>query len=330
MSRGPEHSFRRKVILALMLMAGAIILPVSLFSMFYVKALARDDLAEKSVAIATTLGESASASLEFQDEADANEILASVRALPEVTRAALLNGARRPLAEYRARDGGDALTPPRGPGVFWQPEHVTVLREVTLNGEPVGFVYLQFARTKERRVFHRTALVAGLGILGAILLAFLVSHVLHRPITGPLERFAETVRDVTVTRDYGARVELQSSGEVGQLVEAFNDMLGVVEERDRGPGRPQRGAQPRGRAPHRRPGRGQRGAVPGEGGRGGVRPGQVALPRQHVPRAPHAHARDPELRALRGHEGHLGEAGEAHQVLLPDRGVRDQAARARE
>jgi signal transduction histidine kinase len=71
------------------------------------------------------------------------------------------------------------------------------------------------------------------GTLGA--LSILVAYLTHHHIVGPLRRLETVARTVRETRDYSLRVSNDSRDEIGQLSEAFNDMLSelsAARERD--------------------------------------------------------------------------------------------------
>lgn len=55
---------------------------------------------------------------------------------------------------------------------------------------------------------------------------------MQRNITGPIINLSRIMRDVRETDDFGVRATKYSSNEVGDLVEAFNDMLDKIQDRD--------------------------------------------------------------------------------------------------
>src|SRR5258708_25866379 len=63
--------------------------------------------------------------------------------------------------------------------------------------------------------------------------SLLVSSRLQRVISEPILRLAETAETVSRSRDYAIRAERHSGDELGLLVDAFNQMLSQIEDRDR-------------------------------------------------------------------------------------------------
>jgi signal transduction histidine kinase len=68
-------------------------------------------------------------------------------------------------------------------------------------------------------------------MLGALAIAALVASRLQRAITRPLEAVTDVARQVMQRRDFSLRVPARESGEIGVLVDAFNDMLAEIGRR---------------------------------------------------------------------------------------------------
>jgi light-regulated signal transduction histidine kinase (bacteriophytochrome)/HAMP domain-containing protein len=62
--------------------------------------------------------------------------------------------------------------------------------------------------------------------------AFVLSSRLQHVISQPILRLAETARIVSVEKNYAVREVKHSQDEVGLLIEAFNEMLSRIQERD--------------------------------------------------------------------------------------------------
>jgi signal transduction histidine kinase/CheY-like chemotaxis protein len=107
---------------------------------------------------------------------------------------------------------------------------VVVFRDVVEDGELLGTIYL---RSRYGLVERLTSYGAILGavMLGALLIAGLVASRLQAAITRPLEAVTNVARQVMQRRDFTLRVPGHDSGEIGVLVEAFNDMLAEIGRR---------------------------------------------------------------------------------------------------
>ena len=63
-------------------------------------------------------------------------------------------------------------------------------------------------------------------------LAMVLASRLQRVISAPLLRLSSVMRGVTQQRRYDVRVEGEDSGEIGELIRGFNDMLAEIHRRD--------------------------------------------------------------------------------------------------
>jgi two-component system cell cycle sensor histidine kinase/response regulator CckA len=69
-------------------------------------------------------------------------------------------------------------------------------------------------------------------VVGSILLVLLLSNRLQGVISEPILQLAQTARLVSVEKNYSVRAVRTSRDELGMLIEAFNDMLSQIQERD--------------------------------------------------------------------------------------------------
>ena len=64
------------------------------------------------------------------------------------------------------------------------------------------------------------------------LLAFLMGNRLQRLISDPVIHLVQTAKAVTLMRNYAIRAHKNTDGELGQLIDGFNEMLGEIQQRD--------------------------------------------------------------------------------------------------
>jgi len=69
-------------------------------------------------------------------------------------------------------------------------------------------------------------------VLVCCVAAYLASLRLQRVISGPILSLAGTAKTISEDKDYSARAIKKSDDEVGSLIDAFNDMLEGIQERD--------------------------------------------------------------------------------------------------
>ncbi|MGJ7916262.1 ATP-binding protein [Massilia sp. LXY-6] len=172
--------------------------------------------------------------LAFNDDETARQNLAVLRVRPQILAAAIYtsNGAR--FAGYVAPSAsGAALRLPERPqasGYRIEGSELVVFRNIVENGDMVGTVYLRARYGLFDRLLSYGAIL-GAVMLGALAIAWLVASRLQEAITRPLESVTDVARQVMQRRDFSLRVPGKERGEIGVLIDAFNDMLAEIGRR---------------------------------------------------------------------------------------------------
>ncbi len=191
----------------------------------------RKNLELSLTAIAAVVADHSVAALAANDAKDARLTLASLRADPRITAAALYDKEGRPFAWYPAGEpvGTFPLAPPAD-GSSFEGGRLTLFAPVAEVRQRVGTLYLQ---SGPYPMYGRLRLYGGavlLILLASIAVAFFLASALQRRITTPILTLAETAKTVSERDDYSVRAQKVSGDETGLLTDAFNRMLGRIEE----------------------------------------------------------------------------------------------------
>jgi signal transduction histidine kinase len=183
---------------------------------------------------AEILGTNSSAALVFGDEDAAEKILAGLRADPHIVSAAIyaMNGGV--IAAYsRVKTNGN-VSPPEllEDGSYFRDDHLTVFRKIIFEGEKLGTIHLQSDMQELYFRLKRYAAIVGLVMLAASFVAFLLSSRFQRLISGPILHLVEKTRVVSFEKDYSVRAVKRNQDELGLLIDAFNEMLSEIQDRD--------------------------------------------------------------------------------------------------
>lgn len=170
----------------------------------------------------------------FEDQEFAEKTLSDLGFLPMMRSAVVF----RKNASVFASWGDTTLTPEFLREQIDQDEPVyasgcmLISQPVTWDGERAGSLVLAYDMKEEiQRGRSMLYFFSGLS-LTAMLISMLVSERLQRLISRPISDLADAAKAVSEKQTYSVRVEGQGRDEVGQLVDAFNEMLDQVEERE--------------------------------------------------------------------------------------------------
>ena len=183
----------------------------------------------------STLGEivadNSTGVLAFDNQNDATEILAALKADRHIVAACLFDRRGKLFARYPSAAADAAF--PAGPGQdgyhFEAAYLIGFAPVMQVKGQRLGTLYLQSDMVA---LADRLRLYGGIAILviaGSALVAYTLSRKLQQQISRPILALAEAARAVSDQRDYSVRARKFGDDELGLLTEAFNHMLGQIE-----------------------------------------------------------------------------------------------------
>jgi signal transduction histidine kinase/HPt (histidine-containing phosphotransfer) domain-containing protein/ActR/RegA family two-component response regulator len=188
----------------------------------------------RSVATQTDiLANAITAALEFQHPEESAAALFALRADPNVLAAAAYLPDGTMFASF-APDGDTSQLParPGDRGETVDGHRLTVFQPVIMDDEFLGTIVLQYdLRVLRRHLAWQIGVVVAAVAL-SLLAAVLLTRLLQRAVVRPVRHLADTARNVTSDRNYALRAVKFSEDELGELTEAFNQMLSEIESRD--------------------------------------------------------------------------------------------------
>ncbi|MYN02153.1 response regulator [Pseudoduganella sp. DS3] len=187
-----------------------------------------DDLTTQAELIATI----SAPAISFNDPRTAQQNLGLLRVRPQILAGAIYAANGRLFAAY-AQAPFDTPALPRQPGQLGyaiEGGQMVVTHPIVEGGERIGTVYLVASYRLLDRLQSYALILLGV-MLGSLLLAALVAHLMQAGITRPLLAVTDVARAVMQRRDYSLRVQERATGEIGTLVDAFNDMLAEIARR---------------------------------------------------------------------------------------------------
>jgi len=191
----------------------------------------RESLVRTLSAQAQMISSNSISAILFNDPQAATNTLAALKNFPHIVSAGIFTADRRQLAEYlRSPDQGILNIPQLPDGEaeehWFRSTHLVLVRQITSEGKPIGFVYLRADLTEIDKRLRRYAIIAVSVLVVSLLAAILVSSAFRRSVSTPIIELAATAQQISRNRDYTTRVPRATGGdEVSVLIDSFNDML---------------------------------------------------------------------------------------------------------
>lgn len=228
-------SIKWKLILITMLTSTMVLLLASVGFVISDLVSFRQTMIDDLRTVAKVIASNCSAALAFNNEQDAQEMLAALSAMREIECAVLYTAEGQKFAEYCRRDlstHSPETLRPTDLGYRFQNQKLEVIYVSMFNGEKAGTLFLQSDMRRWYERLHRFAGNVGIFIWGAALLAFFLCSRLQRMVSEPILRLASTMERVSAEGNYSLRGVKTSEDEVGTLIDGFNTMLAEIQDRD--------------------------------------------------------------------------------------------------
>ncbi len=193
----------------------------------------RGQMDRDTAILADVVGANCTAALSFNDKAAALEALKALQANQHVNAACVYDKTGWPFAEYEPHPKAEhcprrAPAPGGASGADW----IGVTRDIRLDGEHIGSIFIRADLGELFERFRRYLLILALVFAASTLLALLLTSRLQRVISGPILQLASVTRRVVEQRDYSVRAPAAGRDEIGALVDGFNEMLAKIEAND--------------------------------------------------------------------------------------------------
>jgi two-component system chemotaxis sensor kinase CheA len=172
----------------------------------------------------------------FQDKDSANVILKVLEAEPSAQGGSiyaqdgsLLASWVRPKAPFKVAPKLKALGAQDG----YVGDRLLVTRKIGDATQQVGTLHVQFSTRDIDERTRRFLEIAGVVLLVSSLGALILALFAQRIVTRPVQILSDAAHRVQAHKDFDVRAQRVSNDELGRLTDAFNDMLSMIQARDR-------------------------------------------------------------------------------------------------
>jgi signal transduction histidine kinase/CheY-like chemotaxis protein len=176
--------------------------------------------------------------LVFGDPHSAETTLSALSASPHIMYAGIYTPDGVNFAGYWRDGAGKIPSLPAIPGGEAQAhwfgrERIVLAQAIIFQGKLTGIVYISSDLREIDDRLKTYALIVGTVLLISLVVALFVSRISQRSISEPIVQLARTVRIVSHEKDYSIRAAVTGNrDEISTLIEAFNEMLGQIQQRD--------------------------------------------------------------------------------------------------
>lgn len=193
----------------------------------------RQSLVNNLLAQADVMSTHSIAALQFNDPDVGAETLRSLAAVPGVASANLVLVNGDIFCTY-ATEGASLIvdSPVLESGYRFKGRSLILVREIIKDGTRLGYLALYYDMTSFYQQSMRMVLLAIITGVIAILIAALIANRLQKTLMRPVTQLANAAANISQKADYSIRVDKISEDELGELTEAFNDMLRQIQDRD--------------------------------------------------------------------------------------------------
>jgi len=230
--RHPQSRIKRKL-MAMLLLTSGVVLVLTCGAFFAYEMLTfRQATLRQLTTIGQIVAANSTAALAFENQNDAAEVLAALKAERHIVGACLYDGTGRVFSTYPPSLSISAF--PRAPGQdgfrFTQSRAAGFLPVAESGTKRLGTLYLESDLAAVRERFRSYVSIVVLVITLSLLAAYLLSSVMQQQISRPILALTDTAHAISERHDYSVRATRLGDDELGQLTDAFNQMLGKIED----------------------------------------------------------------------------------------------------
>ena len=181
--------------------------------------------------LARVIADNSAAPLAFDNKAVAEEILAALRAEPDIEAAAIYDGRGNLFAKYPPALQPAALPArPGKPGHEFKNSGLVLFEPMTQEVKQIGTLYLRSSFRGLYEQLWRYGLIVLAVLCGAFVAALILSTLLQKRISAPILALTHAAETITQRGDYSVRAPKLTDDELGTLTDAFNRMLSETQD----------------------------------------------------------------------------------------------------
>lgn len=227
---GKAGTIQRKLMRMLLLVSGIILLVTCTSFFAYEIFTFRQTTTNQLSTLGEIIAANSTAALAFDDADNANEILNALRAEKHIISACIYNKDGKLFSHYPA-DGPTHVFPavPQRESYQFEDAYLVGFQPIMQGGKKLGTLYLKSDMKAMYDRLRLYGLITLTVVIVSIVLAYMLSKILQRGISKPVQLLAETAQAISSKKDYSVRAIKITDDELGLLTDAFNQMLNQIQ-----------------------------------------------------------------------------------------------------
>src|SRR6266850_3943249 len=191
----------------------------------------RQAMTQNLATLGKVIAANSTAALAFENQEDAREILAALKAERHIVAVGLYDKEGKLFSRYPGNLPANAFpSSPEKDGYRFEHSHLAAFQPVVQGSKRMGTLYLKSDLGAMYERFRLYGGIVGLVIGASLLVAYTLSKQLQKQISGPILDLAETAKAISERGDYSVRATRLGQDEMGLLTDAFNQMLTQIHE----------------------------------------------------------------------------------------------------
>tara|TARA_R110000868_G_scaffold190862_1_gene434925 strand:+ start:223192 stop:225465 length:2274 start_codon:yes stop_codon:yes gene_type:complete len=228
-------SIKKRLIIIILSISAFTLILASFFQILGSVYFNQDKLKHDLSVTAKSVAFQQASSLEFLDNITSNEIFLAFTLNATILSSCLYDDKNHLFSSYQKNDVNKCMPSFESKQITQSLLETTVVEPVLSFGEHIGILTLTASLNDIYVYLGKISFVSAFIFILAMSIAYHLASNLQRTITTPIRSLAKLVRNVSLTGAYNLRAEksnLDAEDETTILIDGFNDMLSIIEERN--------------------------------------------------------------------------------------------------
>ncbi|MBC8288597.1 MAG: HAMP domain-containing protein [Nitrospinae bacterium] len=225
-----KQNIRKKLLTIVMSIVMVSLLLVGGVLVYWDINVTREELVIEVTTLAEVLGDNSRAAIIFDDKKRGEQILLSLKRIPQVNFARLVDAKDRILATYfknptLSHDKNGFIEE----GFTFEKDYLEVRKIIYLDEVLVGKILILYSLKILHEKNRNIIFVIGSVLLFTFVVAYCITLKLSKVISDPIVALSALTKKVSETDDFSLRGDHRASDEIGVLYRAFNDLLTQIQ-----------------------------------------------------------------------------------------------------